>query len=491
MQVAFLVIAHTPHVRRSGRGYNGEEVVYDLIAQSLLPLTTLLSDLQQMGIGAQVALACSPLLSEQLADPSRQQRFLEWMEQLQERRHAELRRFEASHDHHGAYLSRFYIDWQHQALRTFIERYERNLLQKLRELIAADTIELLSSAASHAYLPLLSRAESVSAQIEQGILHTTRRLGKPEGFWLPGCGWRPGVERALGEVGIAYTIADPSSLPIGAVAQPHWLIQRRLAVCFIDDDLSRHIWSPEIGYMGDPLYRDPQDPSGYQAIGMREPQPYDPYFAFRRAQDHANHFVELLTTESKQRSADDLLVIPIDMQLLGKIWFEGVTWLRTVLTLCATSPAIGLTTPGAYLRRQRPTTSVSLNSGSWAAGVHTAWSGKDTATYWEAIHRAEAWMVEIATRYPSAEAQQERILNQAARELLLAQNSDWPALLNTTHNSVPERQRWRSYLDHFEQLALMIDRGTITANDYALLDHLEEQDNPFSALNYRVFARSG
>nr|WP_255603688.1 1,4-alpha-glucan branching protein domain-containing protein [Oscillochloris sp. ZM17-4] len=475
-------------MRRAGRQHTGEEPLHELIARGLIPLLDLLSDLQTTGLQPRVAAACSPLLIEQLADPVVQKHFLLWMDERLARRSDDMRRFESEDNRHGSYLAHFYLEWNRQALRSFTNRYNRNLAQRLRELVAARVIEPLTGAATHAYLPLLGRDESVRAQIEQGVLHTTRTLGRPEGMWLPGGGWRPGIDLAISDVGVRYVVVDPSSLPPDVGPGPIMIEGRRLAAIAPDEDLAHHIWTPELGYVGDPLYRDPSDPGGYQAIGLSAPQPYDPYHALRRAQEHASHFVSMLVAESARRAPGDLALVPLDAALIGTTWFEGPTWLQAVLTLCATHPALSLTTPGEYLRAQRPRQRASLQAGSWGAGGHDPWQGPESEEYWRAIHAAEERMVQIATDLPSAEADHERALNQAARELMLAQTSDWPEALVATGAAAEQRERWQIYLDRFDQLTALARQERISPADRFLIDQLEELDGPFANLNYRIFA---
>ncbi len=488
MFVSFLIIAHAPYLRRAGRQPMGEEPLHELIAQGLIPLLDLLGDLQSTGLRPHVAAACSPLLMEQLADPVVQKHFLLWMDERLARRSEDLRRFEGEENRHGSYLARFYLEWSRQALRSFATRYNRNLAQRLRELVAARVIEPLAGAATHAYLPLLAREESVRAQIEQGALHTAHTLGRPAGMWLPGGGWRPGIEGAISDVGVRYVVVDPSSLPPEVAPGPVLVEGLRLAAIVPDDSLAHHIWTPELGYVGDPLYRDPSDPGGYQAIGLRAPQPYDPYHALRRAQEHASHFVTMLVAESEHRAPGDLALVPLDAGLIGTIWFEGPTWLQAVLTLCATHPALKLTTPGEYLRAHRPRQRARLRAGSWGAGGDAPWQGPASEEYWRAIHTAEGAMVQIAAEFPSAEGDQERALNQAARELMLAQTSDWPEALVATGSAAEQRERWQIYLGRFDRLTEIARLERIGPTDRFLLDQLEELDGPFASLNYRIFA---
>jgi 1,4-alpha-glucan branching enzyme len=485
MHIAFLLIAHAPYLRQPGRQPAGEERLHALIAQGLLPLVELLADLHSTGLRPRVALACSPLLTEQLADPVVRKHFVLWMEALLAEREATLADAEATGDGHAVYLERFYLEWGRRRLQAFEQRFARGLPEKLRDLATAHVVEPLAGTASHAYLPLLGREESVRAQLEHGLLHTTRHLGRPEGLWLPGCGWRPAIEPMISDVGLRYVIADPSSLPPGLRPAPLWISAQRLAACFPDEHLARHVWSDELGYPGDPLYRDPHDPYGYTARGGA---PYDPYDALRRAQEHATHFVMTLVAEAQRRPRDDLALVLLDVAQIGPRWVEGPTWLQAVLTLCATHSALELTTPGAYLRAQRPRVTVALRAGSWSAGGHAGWEGAEAEEYWQALHAAEAQLVHLAASYPSTEGELERALNQAARELLLAQTSDWPAMLSAGSGAEVGAGRWRTYLARFAQLTAIIHRGRLNEADRFFLDQLEEEDGPFSNLNYRIFA---
>ncbi|MGQ9927811.1 MAG: 1,4-alpha-glucan branching protein domain-containing protein [Chloroflexaceae bacterium] len=484
MHVAFLVLAHVPYLRRAGRRPRGEEGLHALVAQGLLPLLELLSDLHSSGLHPRIGLACSPLLVDQLADPVVQKHFVLWMHDVLARREAELASAERDGDRHGAYLGRFYLEWGRQRLRSFEERFQRNLPRAMRELAAARVIEPLAVPATYAYLPLLGREESVRAQIEQGVLQITRHLWRPEGLWLPGGSWRPGVEDAATDAGLQYLVADPSCLRATPAPPAVWLAGRRIAAIFPDEDLAQHIWSVELGYAGDPLYRDPADARGILA---RSGAPYDPYHALRRAQEHANHFATALVTEARRRGAYDLALVLIDAAQIGPTWVEGSTWLQAVLIHCATQREVRLTTPGAYVRAHRPREEVVLREGSWSIGGHAGWQGGAAEEYWQMLHAAEERMVQLASAYPGAEAERERVLNQAAREIMLAQTGDWPARLSA---GVTDKTtgRWRVYLDRFEQLAEMARYERVGPGDLFLLEQLEEADGVFANLNYRIFA---
>ncbi|HJZ49968.1 MAG TPA: DUF1957 domain-containing protein, partial [Roseiflexaceae bacterium] len=297
--LALILTGHVPYLRAAGREPEGEDLLHETIADALVPTLNALYDLRDMRMRPVVALAYSPVLLEQLADSVVQKHFVIWMERRLARLEQDAARWEAEDQAHNAYLARFYMQWGRGILESFIGRYGRNLTAALRELCADGMAEPLAGAATHAYLPLLGRSESLRAQLDVGALAVTRLLGvRPRGLWLPECGYTPALETLLRPSGARYLIVDPSSLPANTIPhlRPRWLAARRLAVLVRDVPASQQVMTPDLGYVGDPLYRSPRrDPRSGLAlwrVGSSDAAPnlYDPYDAFRRAQEHAVHF---------------------------------------------------------------------------------------------------------------------------------------------------------------------------------------------------------
>ncbi len=480
MNVIFLYTAHAPYLRRAGRLPTGEDELHELIAFSLLPFVSLLGDLRDLRLPVRMALACSPLLLEQLGDPIVQKHFVLWMEGWVARRRELLSHCERSGDEHGAYLARFDLEWAEGILHRFEVRFGRDLLAALRELCADGMLEPLACTASNAYLPLLQRSESVAAQIEHGVLYTTRTLGRPQGLWLPGCGWRSGLEPAIEEIGLRYVVlSHPGSAGAGFACRAR-LGSGRLHGLFCDDELAAYVWSAQLGYCGDPVYRTTDTGS--------DELPYDPYHAFRRAQEHANHFVTTLVARAAALPRREFVLLPLDAALLGRHWFEGPNWLQAVLTRIATLPSPGLQVPAEVLPRRPASGPLQPPANSWAVdGSHAAWQGPAARPYWEALHQAEERLVRLARRDLAVRGDHERLLNQAARELLLAQDSEWP--LRLTAGTAPRQvTRWRAHIQRCHQLCALAERVRIDADALVLLERLEDFDGPFANLNYRVFA---
>ena len=501
--LSLILTGHVPYLRAAGREPDGEDALHETIAQSIVPTLNILFDLREQGLRPSLALAYSPVLIEQLSDNVVQKHYVVWMEQWPARIEKNLARWEAAGEAHHAYLARFYLEWGQGTLRSFVERFGRNLVGALRELCEDGILEPLVGPATHAYLPLLSRPESIQAQINVGLFSCTRHLGRrPRGLWLPECGYGSAIESHLAISGARYIVVDPSSLPSAEIThlRPRWIRWRRLALFTRDERAAEQIWSPELGYLGDPLYRAPRRDARSELALWRTGDSaaealYDPYDAFQRAHEHAAHWSAYITAELEafrtQHDRPGIAVVPLDAELIGRRWFEGPAWLRALLEEFAGHPTITLTAPSAYLRAYRPRQGVTPRDGSWGlAGDHRAWSGRAAQPLWQAIGESEERLAQLIRRYPHAHGERERALAQAVRELLLAQASDWPLLLNQGAAGDEAWTRPARHLRYCEQLCSLAEQSMLSDEQRGILEHIEEQDNPFPNLNYRVFTNA-
>jgi 1,4-alpha-glucan branching enzyme len=80
---------------------------------------------------------------------------------------------------------------------------------------------------------------------------------------------------------------------------------------------------------------------------------------------------------------------------------------------------------------------------------------------------------------------QVRALTQAARELLLAQSSDWAFIMTTGTTVAYAEKRTKDHLGRFDELYQQITHGSI---DEAHLAEIEGRDTIFPELDYRVYA---
>src|SRR5262249_8138037 len=99
------------------------------------------------------------------------------------------------------------------------------------------------------------------------------------------------------------------------------------------------------------------------------------------------------------------------------------------------------------------------------------------------LHAAAERLHALCRRYPSADERTRRALTQALRELLLAQASDW-AFMMSRHTTVEYAvRRTRAHL--LPAARQLNEDGRAVVDDVAL-GQLEETDNLFPTLDYRV-----
>src|SRR6185436_13582075 len=122
----------------------------------------------------------------------------------------------------------------------------RNLIGGFRALQEAGAIEIITSGATHGFLPLIANAEARRAQIEVARRNYWKHFGRaPRGIWLPECAYFPGDDAFLAEAGIQFFFVDaPAITPSGVAALAR------------DVSTGERVWSSQIGYPGDPFYRE-------------------------------------------------------------------------------------------------------------------------------------------------------------------------------------------------------------------------------------------
>ena len=544
----FVLHSHLPYARQAGRWPHGEEWIYEAAAETYVPLLTTLSALAEHDIPARVTLGITPVLAEQLADPLVIQHFEEYLQDRSERAANDVGRFRELGDDHAAYLAQWYEGFYNRTLVTFRDRFGRSLLGVARRLQDSGHVEILTSAATHGYLPLLSRDSSIAGQLHTGVRTYRRHFGRdPNAVWLPECAYRPayiesgvtrpGLEDFLAEVGLRLFFAETHTVeggrPVGKATEdvigPYGEIPRRytvplteaapagerttfqaynvarpdVAVIGRNNRTGMQVWSAEHGYPGDFDYREfhkKDAVSGLQywrvtgaGVELGDKDYYHPDWAEGKVSAQADDFARLVEDEVRQyheRTGKFGIVAAIyDTELFGHWWFEGVRWLGEVLARLARSETVELTTATQYLEAHRPEDVVQLPESSWGAGGnHFTWDNPDTHWMWPIIHDAEARMERLVARYPDASGPGLDVLSQAARELLLLQSSDWPFLVTTGQAGEYAIQRFREHIDRFERLAGIAEAGSPDEAAGQLARDLYERDKVFPDVDYRAWA---
>src|SRR5262249_49437000 len=155
---------------------HGEEWIHEAVLGTYLPLLVLLHDLRDAGVPFRIVLGLTPILIEQLADHDVDVRNLEYIDDQIKRAEKDVARFVDASDHSRAALADFYLGSYRRLRDAYVTRFARDVVGAFADLARTGNIEILTSAATHGYLPLLDRS-SIGAQLRIGRRSTRRLLG--------------------------------------------------------------------------------------------------------------------------------------------------------------------------------------------------------------------------------------------------------------------------------------------------------------------------
>ncbi len=530
MDFVLALHSHLPYVLHHGRWPHGSDWLCEAALDSYLPLLEQLQALAASDTPAPLTIGFTPVLANQLASPA----FAQELEAFFDQREAACREAAAALAATGDTALLPVVDFwaaRFGRLRRLFHSLDRDIVAAFRRLQDAGRLEIIGSAATHGYLPLLARDESIRLQLAVGRREHRRLFGRdPVGCWLPECayrpraGTRPGIEEHLAAAGFRYFFTDAhlaqageplgtyaevplgaerfdverADTPAGTAARPVRSAYRAyrvtpprakpsVAALVRDPRSSMQVWSRHRGYPGDEWYLEFHKirwPGGLKLWRVTGPdvdlgakRPYEPARALERAREHARHFAHLVAGIAGERGAG-VVVAPFDTELFGHWWFEGVDFLAAVYRELGHHPTVRPATASQHLADHAPRVGLRLAEGSWGVnGDHTMWLNDRTAWTWPRLRALEDAFWTTARRALASPAARPA-LAQAARELLLAQASDWQFMIST--GAVPDyaERRFKLHCDDAERLLATLTSGS--AGDGAhLVAELERRDGLF------------
>jgi 1,4-alpha-glucan branching enzyme len=516
--------AHLPFVRHPEDPTVMEERwLQEAIVGTYLPLLQMFEGLASDGVPFRCTISLSAPLITMLTDDLLKLRAAEHMDSLIELGEKEIERTRT--EPHYQRLAYMYRD-RFASLRHTWRCHDGNLVRAFRALQDAGYLEVITSTATHPFFPLMDRNwAAMRAQVQTAAALYERHFGRTSlGMWLGECGYIPGVDELLREAAVRYFFVDSHAIlyadrrPAFGVYAPLYC-STGVAAFGRDTESSEQVWSAKHGYPGDPQYRDfyrdigydlPLDyigphihPEGhrmytgfkYQAIThdkLHDKWVYDPDAARGRAGLHASHFRGNMEKQAERlRGGMDrppIILSPYDAELYGHWWYEGPIFLSDLFRqLHFDQSVLEAITPGDYLGRHPTNQRATPAASSWGLkGYNEQWLNETNAWTYRHLHAAGERMVELARQHQGdSRPVVVRALKQAARELMLAQASDWTFIMSTGTTVPYATRRFNEHVVRFNRLAQEVSGGAI---DEASLTTMEATDNIFPDVDYRLYA---
>lgn len=524
--LALVLNAHLPFVRKPQYSqFYEERWLFEVISETYLPLLRMFRKLELESIPFKLSMVFSPTLVAMLTDTLLCDRYIVYLESQIELAQKEKRRL--SGDSALEPLATMYLDRYTRCLDEFENIHGRNILRAFDYFSKKGYIELMTTAATHAFLPLYTDIpEVIDAEIETAIVAHRLQFGKnPSGFWLPQLGWFPGLEKHLRAYNIRYTIVTTKGALLGTPLPFYGSFSpvktpSHVAAFIRDAGATKAVWSETEGYPAHPVYRDFYRDIGYDLetsylsehlngiergyTGFKywaitgktdNKRPYEPAFAAAQAIAHAHEY--LADRKAQGRAASfwmkdmpPLTVCPYDAELFGHWWYEGIQFLEAFFRAASRrddEDTLNLVTLSEYLSENPNCPESEPEFSSWAEGGYAeVWL--DSRNDWVHRHtrKAAEHMRELTMRFPNESGLRERILNQAAREVLLSMTSDWTLLLRSGKSSDFAERQIRESIYNFNHIYEMLSAHTVETE---WLTSLEKRHNIFPNINYRVFSQ--
>ena len=518
--LSLVLHAHLPFVRHPEEEYFLEENwLYEAITETYIPLLQVMGRLVDDGVDFRLTMSLTPPLIAMLKDSLLQERYLRHIDKLIELSEKEIERTHYEPHYHG--LALMYHDRFVESRKLFADTYKSDLVKGFKKFQDLGVLEIIASAATHGFLPNMSvNPASVRAQIQMGVdVYKKAFRRKPRGFWLPECGYYPGVDEFLKETGIRYFFVDSHGI-MHADPAPRFSVYAPLycpsgvAAFGRDWESSKQVWSSKEGYPGDADYREYYRDIGHELEfdyikpyihpqGIRintgikycritgdteYKEAYRPDWAREKAASHAGNFMFNREKQIEHLKAhmdrQPIIVAPYDAELFGHWWFEGPLWIEFLARkMCYDQKTVKMITPSEYLNKYSINQMAYPSASSWGwKGYNEYWLEGSNDWIYRHLHMAEKRMRELAqkmTRHLKKDGKPtliKRALNQAARELVLAESSDWPFIMKTGTMVPYAHKRVKQHLSRFNRLYKDILSGTI---DPDWLAEVEWRDNIF------------
>ena len=532
--LALVLHAHLPFIRHPEHDeFLEEDWLFEAITEAYLPLIAMMQRLVRDGVPFQLTMTVTPTLCAMLQDQLLRDRYVRYLDLSIDLAAREMER--NRDDESLRRLSEFYHTSFSDCRFRFLE-CAGDLLGEFRKLRDEGCLEIMATAATHGLLPLLQQSpEAVRAQVLIGCDVYRAAFGAdPAGFWLPECAYTPGLETIMQEANLRWFIVDAHGLMFGqprprrAIYAPCYTAAGP-AVFARDRDCSRQVWSATEGYPGDPAYRDfyrdigfdlpleyirPESaaPAVRKFTGLkyhrvtgpdRAKELYDPSLAESAADAHAAHFLEMRRQQLNELCAldfDPIIVAPFDAELFGHWWFEGPRFLELFIRKAAydhqdlrlTSKggygrqSLQLTTPTEFLASHPTQQTIAPAASSWGEnGYLGVWLDENNSWIYPHLHSAARRMTEVARAHESDKGElTDRVLKQLARELLLAQSSDWAFLMKT---GTARNYATKRVTDHLLRFNRLHDEFIMDEVDEGFLSNCEWRDNLFPNVNWRYY----
>ena len=489
------------------------------ITNTYIPLLSMFENLERDGVPFKLQMVMTPILCTLLEDPVVQAQYVDYLDKLISFGEKEKKRL--SKEPALLEIAVKTLEKNKKTKSDFKEKYAMRLVPQFAEYQRKGHLELMATTGSSAFLPFYTDIpEIINAQVEAGLLAHKNFFGEiPDGFWLPGLGYAEGVEKAVRSYGFNYTVLDSRStlfsknIPENGIFYPCRFYNSLVA--FTAQKNIDSILYGEEGFAQNPVYRNERRdisfelpskqissfiaegvsryPSGYKYFNKSSSQDdvYKMDEASSQAKEDAISFIrmkneELEKASSLAKNADFVSeVCVIDVENMRRTWHEGLEWIEELFRNASVAE-FDFDSCGSLIKNQYNLQKITAYyASSLGDGYGENLLSSKNSWMMRYIRKASERMVDLADRFPTDTGLKARLLDLAAKELMIAQDLGWVKMLDEDIFPDYVKKVFTECIQAFTTVFDSLGSNTVSTE---WLTNLEANHPLFPWMNYRIFS---
>ena len=506
--------------------------LFEAVTDTYMPLLWMFEKLEEDMIPFRIQMVLPPVLCTLLEDTVVQAQYVEWLTRAELFCTKEVKR--VSKNKKVQDLAQKCLEHIQKCRADFTERYSMRLVPQFAEHQKNGCLEIMATTGTSLFMPFYKEMKEIlSAQVETGLLAYKHFFGEiPDGFWLPDLGYAEGVESIVRAYGINYTVLDPRStmlakeLPEDGIFYP-CRFYNSLAAFTAKKIADKVLFDEDEGYAVDPVYRnenrdaafdlpakdivpfidngtsryasgckyfnksdDSQD--DYSVIPENESEIYNPEEALAQVQKDAEDFITRINKEldsaSKVAVNTDFVseTVVINLDDLRHNWSEGISWIDSLFRM-ADKADFEFTSCRYLLKNQYNLQKITpYYASNLGAGYGENLLSNKNSWMMRYVMKASERMVDLADRFPTDTGLKARLLDLAAKELMIAQDSGWAKMLDEDISPEYVKKVFTESIHAFTMVFDSLGSNTVSTE---WLTNLEAEHPLFPWMNYRIFSK--
>ncbi|MBS7260390.1 MAG: DUF1957 domain-containing protein [Treponema sp.] len=506
--------------------------LFEAVTDTYMPLLWMFEKLEEDMIPFRIQMVLPPVLCTLLEDTVVQAQYVEWLTRAELFCTKEVKR--VSKNKKVQDLAQKRLEHIQKCRADFTERYGMRLVPQFAEHQKNGCLEIMATTGTSLFMPFYKEMKEIlSAQVETGLLAYKHFFGEiPDGFWLPDLGYAEGVESIVRAYGINYTVLDPRStmlakeLPEDGIFYP-CRFYNSLAAFTAKKIADKVLFDEDDGYAVNPVYRnenrdaafdlpakdivpfidngtsryasgckyfnksdDSQD--DYSVIPENESEIYNPEEALAQVQKDAEDFItrmnEELDAASKVAVNTDFVseTVVINLDDLRHNWSEGISWIDSLFRM-ADKADFEFTSCRYLLKNQYNLQKITpYYASNLGAGYGENLLSNKNSWMMRYVMKASERMVDLADRFPTDTGLKARLLDLAAKELMIAQDSGWAKMLDEDISPEYVKKVFTESIHAFTMVFDSLGSNTVSTE---WLTNLEAEHPLFPWMNYRIFSK--